>query len=126
MKSFQSCLTLSDPMDCRLPGSSVYGIFQTTTLEWVTISFSRGSSQPRNRTWVFCIAGRLFTFWATREPLTIMHTCFIYWCKGQNNLKNLDKEKGLKMAIYFLGFLISLYVFKWNRNTESSQYLLWI
>ena len=43
----QLCLTLCDPMDCSLPGSSVHGIFQATVLEWIAISFSRGSSQPR-------------------------------------------------------------------------------
>ena len=40
----QSCLTLCDPMDCSLPGFSVHGIFQATVLEWIAISFSRGSS----------------------------------------------------------------------------------
>ena len=40
----QSCPTLRDPMDCNLPGSSVHGIFQVRVLEWVAISFSRGSS----------------------------------------------------------------------------------
>ena len=63
----QSCQTLCDLMDCSLPGSSGHGIFQARILEWVSISFSRGSSQPRDRTWVFCTAGRLFTIWATRE-----------------------------------------------------------
>ena len=48
----QSCLTLCDPMDCSLPGSSVHGIFQAIVLEWTVISFSRGSSQPRDRTQV--------------------------------------------------------------------------
>ena len=43
-----SCPTLCNPMDCSLPGSSVRGIFQARILEWVAISFSRGSSQPRN------------------------------------------------------------------------------
>ena len=42
----QLCPTLSDPMDCRLPGSSIDRIFQARVLEWVAISFSRGSSQP--------------------------------------------------------------------------------
>ena len=42
----QLCPTLCDPMDCSLPGSSVYGILQAKVLEWVAISFSRGSSQP--------------------------------------------------------------------------------
>ena len=44
----QSCPTLCDPMDYSLPGSSVHGIFQARILEWVAISFSRESSQPRN------------------------------------------------------------------------------
>ena len=100
----QYCLILCDPMDCSLSGSSVHGIPQALILEWVAISSSRGSSQPRDRTqvfspfqadlshqgsprilewlaypffrgsswprnWteVFCIAGGLFTSWATRE-----------------------------------------------------------
>ena len=63
----QSCLTLWDPMDCILSGSSIHGIFQARVLECIAISFSRGSSRPRNRTWVPCIAGIHFTVWATRE-----------------------------------------------------------
>ena len=54
----QSCLTLCDPVDCSPSGSSIYGILQARILEWVAISFSRGSSWPRNQTWVSCIAGR--------------------------------------------------------------------
>ena len=46
-----------NPMDCSLPGSYVHGILQSR-LEWVAISFSRGSSQSRNQTWVSHIAGR--------------------------------------------------------------------
>ena len=68
----QSCPTLCDPMDCSLSGSSVHGIFQARVLEWVAISFSRGSSRPRNRTRVSCIAGRRFTIWATREAPTYL------------------------------------------------------
>ena len=48
----QSCLTLCNPMDCSLPGSSVHRILQAKILEWVAISFSRASSQPRDWTWV--------------------------------------------------------------------------
>ena len=44
VKVAQSCPTLCDPMDCSLPHSSVHGIFQARVLEWVAISFSRGSS----------------------------------------------------------------------------------
>ena len=64
----QSCPTVCDPMDCSLPGSSVRGIFQARVLEWVAISFSRGSSWPRDRTWVSCIAHRRFTIRATGKP----------------------------------------------------------
>ena len=56
----QSCPTLCDPMDCSLPAFSVHGILQARILEWVTISFSRGSSQPRDRTRVSCLGGRRF------------------------------------------------------------------
>ena len=54
-------------MDCSPPGSSIHGILQARILEWVALSFSRGSSQPRGRTQVFCIASRCFNLWATRE-----------------------------------------------------------
>ena len=56
-----------NPIDCSLPGSSICGILQARILEWGAISFSRGSSPPRNWTWVSCIAGGLFTYWAIRE-----------------------------------------------------------
>ena len=69
----QSCLTLHDPMDCSLPGSSAYGIFQARVLEWVAISFSGGSSQPRDQTQVSLIAGRRFTIWATRETSIVIY-----------------------------------------------------
>ena len=51
-KSVQSCPTLCDPMDYSQPGSSVHGILQERILEWVAISFSMGSTQPRDRTYV--------------------------------------------------------------------------
>ena len=53
----QSCLTLCDPMDCRLPDSSVHEILQARILEWVAISFSKGPSRPRDRTQVSYIEG---------------------------------------------------------------------
>ena len=65
----QSCLTLRDPMDCSPPDSSVHRILQARLLERVAISFSRGSSWPRDQTWVSCTAGGFFTIWATREAL---------------------------------------------------------
>ena len=47
-------------MDCSPPGSSVHEICQARIVEWVAISFSRGSSQPRDRPWVSCTASRFF------------------------------------------------------------------
>ena len=58
----QSCPTLWDPMDCSSPGFSIHGILQARVLEWVAISFSRGSSWPRDQTRFSCIAGRFFTY----------------------------------------------------------------
>ena len=64
----QLCLTLCDPMECSLPGSSVSKFSSKNT--WVgSHFFSRGSSQLRDQTWVSCIKGRFFTIWATREAL---------------------------------------------------------
>ena len=57
----QLCLTLFHPTDSSLPCSSDYRILQARILEWVAIPVSRGSSQPRDRTQVSCIAGRFFT-----------------------------------------------------------------
>ena len=65
----QSCLTLCNPMDSILPGSSVHEILQTRVLECMAISFSRVSSWPRDRTWVSHIAGTWLTVRATREVI---------------------------------------------------------
>ena len=54
-------------MDCSPPGSSVHGILQARLLEWVAISSSRGSSQPRDQTQASQIAGGFFTVWDTKE-----------------------------------------------------------
>ena len=62
----QSCPTLCDPVDCA-PGSFIHGILQVRILEWVAITFSRESTQPRDRTLVSCTASKFFTVRATRE-----------------------------------------------------------
>ena len=59
----QSCPTLCNSTDFSMPGSYVHGILQAR----IAIPFSGGSSQPRDETWLSCIAGRFFTIWATRE-----------------------------------------------------------
>ena len=82
----QSCPTLFDPMDCSLQGSSVHGIFQARVLEWVAISFSRGSSQTKDWTWVSHIAGRRFTVWATRKASAKRNTVYFWWVAGLSKL----------------------------------------
>ena len=82
-----SCPTLGNPMDCSLPGSSIHGIFQARILEWVAISFSRGSPQPR----VSCIAGRFFTDWATREAHS--NTMSVVKCKAKSKATELLRER---------------------------------
>ena len=72
----QSCPALSDPMDCSLPGSSVYGIHQARILKCVAMSSSRGSSQPRDWTQVTHTAGGFFTSWATREAAYTVYPFF--------------------------------------------------
>ena len=71
----QSYPTLCDPVDCSPPGSSIHGILQARILEWVAISFSMGSSWPRDWTQVSRIAGRRFNLWATREALRSSRHC---------------------------------------------------
>ena len=63
----QSCPTLCSPVDCSPTGSFVHRFLQAKILEWVAISSSKGSSQPRDQTQVSCIAGRFFIIWAKRE-----------------------------------------------------------
>ena len=68
VKVTQLCPTLCDPMDY-----TVHGILQARILEWVAFAFSRGSSQPRDRTQVSHISSRFFISWATREAQECQH-----------------------------------------------------
>ena len=61
-------------IDCSLPGPSVHGILRATILDWVAIPFSRGYSQPRDRTQVSCIAGRFSTICANWDAPYNYHT----------------------------------------------------
>ena len=63
----QLCPTLCHPMDCSPPGSFVRGILQAKVLEWVAISFSRGSSWTRHQTHISCIGRWILCHWASRE-----------------------------------------------------------
>ena len=75
----QSCLTLYDLMDCILPGSSVHGIFQARILEWVAISFFRGSSWPRDHPTSLsssALAGRLFSAAPSWKPFVYISVLY--------------------------------------------------
>ena len=75
----QSCLTLCNPMGYSPPDFSLYRVLQASVLEWVAIPLSRGSSWPRDRTLISCIAGRFFTIWATGKSFFfffgVWHRC---------------------------------------------------
>ena len=81
----QLCPTLCDPKDCSLPGSSDHGTFQARILEWVAILFSRGSFQPRDRTWVYHTEGRFFTIF----PIGLHKEYFFRECPGGPLLRSL-------------------------------------
>ena len=103
----QLCLTLCDPTDCSLPGSSVHGIFQAIVLELIAISFSRGSSQPRDQTQVSLIIDRRFTVWTTSFSLILVPTCwmglaFPWGCiTSWYGLKNLKRDCVLQYISIF-------------------------
>ena len=80
----QLCPTPWDPMDCRPPGSSVHGMVQARILEWVAISFCKGSSQLRDQTQVSCIAGWFFYHWTTKEV----------WCQHCSLGKTYARARG--------------------------------
>ena len=103
----QSYPILFNPMDCSPPGSSVHGILQARILEWAAISFSRGSSWPRNQTHVFCIAGGFFTVWARKyvNQMTVREVkgCFPekwhwtkFWTKKKQNKIKIKTNDLLK------------------------------
>ena len=72
----QSYPTLCNPTDCSPPGPSVHGILQTRILQWVAISYSRGSSQPRDQTTSPVsptLAGKFFTKKQNKDAILLAH-----------------------------------------------------
>ena len=88
-----------DPMDFSLPSCSVQGILRARILEWVSISFSRGSSWPRNQTRISCIAGRVFTIWATREGGRRRGRQRMRWLDGIRVLMEMSFGKLLELLM---------------------------
>ena len=84
----QLCLTLCDPMDYSLPGSSVHASFQARILDWATISFSRGSSQPRDQTYVSCVS-RWILYHCTAWEARLTTTESLNVCRFLRHLANM-------------------------------------
>ena len=74
-----SCIQFCNSMDCSPPGFTVRRILQARILEWTAISFSRGSSQSRDQTWVSHVTGGCFTIWAIREAPCMVGVCLIFF-----------------------------------------------
>ena len=113
-----NCLVMfdCDPMHCNLPVSPVCGISQARILEWVVISFSRGSSQPRDWAHISCVsctAGRFFTIRATRECLE--GPCL---CKGSWWLYFKDSD----ISAEELTFILTGDVFPSYRSTFQGRH----
>ena len=85
----QSCPTLCDPTNCSPPSFSAHGILQARIPEWIAIPFSRGSSQPRDRTLVSCIPGRFFTVWATGKPCATVGGPWPRWSLETGHMRSL-------------------------------------
>ena len=117
----QSCPTLCDPMGCSLPGSSVHEIFQAIVLEWIAISFSRGSSQPRDRTRVSRIVDRRFTVWATCFSEVIFKSSFMLNCLPSSFWYVLVLFDNWNKCLRFPPFYVqSLKVYSADRKTLCS------
>ena len=86
----QSCLTLCDPMDCSPPEFSIHELFQARVLEWVAISFSRGSSWPRDQTGSPALWADALLSEPPGEPLTLL----------------IKKKKKTKKSIGLFSFLL--------------------
>ena len=106
-KVTQSCPTLCDPTDCSPAGSSVHGILQARTLEWVAVSFSRGSSRPRDQTWVFLYCRQtLYRLNHQGSPklwYVLIIKCFIW------------KEWS---SFEFTNMKWSVYIIRWKKNVQ--------
>ena len=111
--TMQSCLTLWDPMDCSPPGSSIHGILQARILEWVVISYSRGSFWPRTKTVSLgypALAGEFTSKpWEALKDITFAqsHTASQYqgWMKPRFlwwKLKFLTTYHGVYFFFFFL------------------------
>ena len=88
----KSCPALCDPMDYSPPGSSVHEIFQVRILGRVAISYSRGSSWPRDQTQVSYIGRQILYHWASRGALGALLGSYYYFCFRDEGTKAQGKR----------------------------------
>ena len=121
----QSCPTLCDPVDCKLPGSSIHGIFQARVLEWVAISFSQIVSYWRGKMHFLLI---LFPF---TEPRIVHRLIFFstFWIRHRTKFQEfkLRKEVGIFLFMYKMNFHEPLNNFYyWLQATVGSRLTLFL
>ena len=118
----QSCPTLCDPVDCSPPGSSLHGVLQARTVEWVVFSSSRGSFQPRDWTQVSCIASGLFTTWATRADV---HSIQYYAILNSVLCNMLSSTEGLALRTVSVNDQHAVCGSKWLQSSAVSAATTW-
>ena len=116
----KSCPAFCNPLDCNPPGSSVHGILQARILEWVAISFSRGSSWPRDGSQVSYIGRQIFYHWATRfyctaKWVSYMHA-YIPLCLDSLPMQ-VTTERWVESPVLHTGFSLVICL------THSSAYV---
>ena len=111
-----------NPMDCSPSGSSVHGVLQARILEWVAISFFRGSSRTRDQTRVSSIAGRFFTIWATREANLLDISLKIFSLIHQIVFSFVDGFLYYAKECIFLRFY--LFLFESTEETDLKNILI--
>ena len=112
----QSCPILCNPMDCSPPGSSVHRIFQARILEWVAISFFRGSSWPRDWTLVSCVSCIAGGF----LPLSYLGSLDVYNKKEALCLVGLFKF--WRQHVLSLGRLFGLHSLTWESSRAQNKH----
>ena len=128
-KSLQSCPTLCDPIDYSPPGSSVHGILLARILEWIAISSSRGSFQPRDQSHMSrgsYFAGRFFTTELLEKPICMhVHTyvyTHVYTHTHTHTYTNIHTTSIQAMLIVLHIFHLQAYLF--ISHNESIRYYL--
>ena len=122
------CPTLCDGMDYSLPGSSVHEILQAKVLEWVAIPFSRRSSQPRDWTWVSCIAGRFLT---TEPPCNYIKLIAYFIILGKSDVTSKCKflylaQEAIRLFSARIDFIGALWQVNFANCEQNQTAIKWL